>query len=63
VSAEHVQARVSPKGFVAQRMPIDFNGHGHWFLPGVRNGELVVSALTDDEVKGWPALRLVEDPS
>lgn len=55
-SPEPLQVRVSPNGFVAQRMPISFNDKGHWLLTYVQDGQLAVAVYTDDEVSDWPRL-------
>jgi hypothetical protein len=54
-------ARRSPDGYVAQRMPIDINGHGHWLLTGLNeHGQVDLQVLADDEVADWPPL--VDNP-
>ena len=51
-----VQARVSPEGFVAQRLTDD-QGQPRWILTSMVPGAgLTVSLLDDDEVAGWPHL-------
>lgn len=52
-----VQARVSPDGFVAQRFPDDFNGHGNWVVTYTNDeGGITVRVVKDDEVADWPRL-------
>jgi hypothetical protein len=49
--------RISPDGYAAQRFEQDFNGHGHWLLTYMDEGNnLAVRALTDDEVSAWPEM-------
>jgi hypothetical protein len=50
--------RIDPAtGYVAQKFPRDFNGHGSWLLTYIDdNDNLAVRALSDDEVRDWPEL-------
>lgn len=54
------EARVSPNGFVVQRMPISFNDKGHWLLTYMQDEQLAVAVYTDDDVQDWPRLVLAE---
>lgn len=50
-------ARRNPDGYVAQRFPRDFNGHGHWLLTYLdEGGNLAVQVFTDDDVADWSRL-------
>lgn len=52
-----MDARLSPEGFVAQRFPQDFNGHGHWIVTSCSDEtQLQVTVKSDDEVADWPVL-------
>lgn len=52
-----MEARLSPEGFVAQRFPQDFNGHGHWIVTSYSDEtQLQLTVKSDDEVKDWSVL-------
>jgi hypothetical protein len=57
----HRPARLSPAGYVAQRMDQDFNGYGHWLLTYYDDTTdlLVMHALSDEDVADWLPLSLV----
>lgn len=58
---ERIEARRAPDGYVAQRFPQDFNGHGRWLLAYWQEDVgLAVRVVPDDEVAGWPELREVD---
>lgn len=52
-----MEARLSPEGFVAQRFPQNFNGHGHWIVTSYSDEtQLQLTVKSDDEVKDWSVL-------
>lgn len=54
---EPLQVRRAPSGYVAQRMPVDVNGHP-WLLAQLDDeGRINLQLHTDDEVAEWPVLR------
>jgi excisionase family DNA binding protein len=56
-----VQARLSPDGFVAQRVGHGENGSGRWVLATLDlDGGVYVRACSDDEVSDWPHLGIAE---
>lgn len=54
-------ARLSPRGFVAQRMEEDINGKGHWVETFATEGSYMnLEVFNDEEVADWPRLVLGE---
>jgi hypothetical protein len=53
-----IEARLSPRGFVAQRLEESINGKGRWVETFVIDGSslLNLEVFNDDEVADWPRL-------
>lgn len=60
VDRQRLQARLSPSGYVAQRLPHDINHHGHWVLTYLgENDVLCLEVFDDATVADWPELGIV----
>lgn len=55
------EARLSPRGFVVQRMEKDINGKGHWVETfATEDSYMNLEVFNDEEVADWPRLVLGE---
>ena len=55
-------ARLSPDGYVAQRMDDSINGQGNWLLTYAdkENVQIGLQVFTDEQVSDWPLLTLTQ---
>jgi hypothetical protein len=52
-----IEARLSPRGFVAQRLEENINGKGRWVETFVIDGSSLLNLeVFNDEVADWPRL-------
>lgn len=56
------QVRLSPNGYVAQRLGCYLDGRGPWVLLYLLDGQLQVRGFGDVDVADWPELHMAPSP-